>query len=134
MLSFNAFDSSTVCVNFSPGNSSGLSPFSIASFTSSSNKSVFFLNISVADTASGLSTYTGAFINFSYFFINSSSDVFSLILFNSYSISCVLPTANVGITTVPFLSNVSYTTSKKIFALSSFLMCNLFPYVDSITK
>ena len=55
-LSFNALDSSAVLVNFSPGNSSGLSPLSIIAFVSSSNKSSLFLNTSVADIASGLST------------------------------------------------------------------------------
>ena len=105
--SFKAFDSSAVFVNLSPGNSNGLSPFSISSLTSSSNKSIFSLNISVAETASGLSTKTGAFIILSYFALNSSSSVFSFILFSSYNISWVLPTANEGITTVPFFSKVS---------------------------
>ena len=121
-------------MNFNPGNSNGLSPFSISSFISSSNKSVFCLNISVADIASGLSTYTGTLINVLYFLINSSSLVFSFILFNSYNISCVLPTANDGITTVPPLSIVSDTTFKNISAFWLFFICNLLPYVDSITK
>ena len=54
--SFNAFDSSAVLVNCNPGNSSGLSPFKISSFTSGSNRFVFSLKTSVADIASGLST------------------------------------------------------------------------------
>ena len=45
-----------------------------------SNNSVFSLNICVADIARGLSTYTGTFINVSYFLINSSSCLFSFIL------------------------------------------------------
>ena len=40
-------------------------------------------------------------------------------LLSSYKISCVLPTAKEGITTLPSLSNVSDTMSKNIFALSS---------------
>jgi len=95
---------------------------------------VFSLNTSVAEIASGLSTYTGAFINFSYFSMNSGLFFVSLILFSSYKISCVLPTANDGITTVPPLSIVSDTISKNSSAFSSFLTCNLLPYVDSITK
>ena len=55
---------SAVLVNLSPENSRGLSPLSIIAFVSSSNKSSLFLNTSVADIASGLSTYTGALINF----------------------------------------------------------------------
>jgi len=55
-ISFKAFDSSAVCVNLSPGNSSGLSPLSIKAFVSSSNKSSFSLKIWVAEIANGLST------------------------------------------------------------------------------
>ena len=95
---------------------------------------MFSLNTSVADIASGLSTYTGAFINVSYSLINFSSSFVSFILFSSYNISCVLPTANDGITTVPLLSSVSDTISKNISAFWSFLICFLLPYVDSITK
>ena len=109
-------------MNCKPGNSNGLSPLSICFLTSSSNSSVFCLNISVADIARGLSTYTEAFINLSYFSKNSSSDLFSFKLFNSYNISCVLPTANDGITTFPPLSNVSATIFKNISAFSSFLI------------
>ena len=95
---------------------------------------MFSLNTSVADIASGLSTYTDAFISVLYFLLNSSSFIMSFNLFISYSISCVLPTANDGITTVPPLSSVCDTMSKNIVAFSSFLMCSLLPYVDSITN
>ena len=82
--SFNAFESSTLCVNCNPGNSSGLSPLSMNSWTSGLNKSKFCLNICVAETASGLSTYTGVFIKISYSFLNSSSSkCCSLTWFNS---------------------------------------------------
>jgi len=133
-FSFNAFDSSAVTVNFNPGNSSGLSPLFISACVSSSNKFMFSLNTSVDDIARGLSTYTGAFIKVSYSFKNFSSFLVSFILFSSYKISCVLPTANDGITTVPLLSNVSETISKNISAFLSFFICFLLPYVDSITK
>ena len=43
---------------------------------------------------------TSFFINVLYFLLNSSSSLVSLILFNSYKISCVLPTAKDGITTI----------------------------------
>jgi len=121
-------------VNFNPGNSNGLSPFAMSFFVSSSNKSILSLKTSVADIAKGLSTYTGVFIKTLYFLLNSSSSFSSFSLFNSYNISCVLPTANDGIITVPPLSSVSETTSKNISAFCSFFTCNLLPYVDSITK
>ena len=97
---------------------------------------MFFLNTSVAEIASGLSTYTGTFIIFSYFLANSGSffPKSSFNLSSSYNISCVLPTAKDGIITLPPLSKVSETISKNIFAFSSFFTCNLFPYVDSIIK
>ena len=121
-------------MNFNPGNSNGLSPFIISAFTSGSNKFIFSLNTSVADIAKGLSTYTSDLIKVLYFLLNSSSFIISFNLLSSYKISCVLPTAKDGITTVPPLSNVSETIFKNISAFSSFLKCNLLPYVDSITK
>ena len=133
-LSFNAFDSSEVIANLSPGNSSGLSPCEIACFVSSSNNSILFLKTSVADIASGLSTYTSDFINVLYLLINSSSFLVSFILFSSYNISCVLPTAKDGIITFPPFSMVSDTIFKNNSAFSSFLIWILLPYVDSITK
>ena len=135
LFSFNALDSSAVGVNLSPGNSKGWSPFFNFSCISSSNKSVFFLNTSVAEIARGLSTYTGTFINVLYFFWNTSSSLCSCFnLSISYKISCVLPTAKEGIITFPPLSKVSDTISKNKDAFSSFLIWSLLPYVDSITK
>src|SRR5699024_12369973 len=58
-------------------------------------------------------------INFLYLRLNSSSFFISFSLLISYNISCVLPTANDGITTVPCLSNVSATIFKNISALRS---------------
>ena len=68
-----------------------------------------------------ISTYTGAFIKVLYSLKNSSSSLVSFNLFNSYSISCVLPTAKEGIITFPPLSKVSETIFKNISAFSSFL-------------
>ena len=88
--------------NFNPSNTSGLIPASINFIASSSKHSCVFLpNMLVDSIASGLSRYTSNGLSISFF---------SLISRIKYKSSCVLPTANEGITTLPPRSNVLVNT------------------------
>ena len=120
-------DSWLVLVNLRFSKSRGLSPFAMYSFVSSSKTCAFFLKTSVAVVAIGLSTYTFRFLKASWYSLFD-----SYTLFSSYISSCVLPTANDGITVVPPFSAVSRIISSNFLTSSGFFGCSLLPYVVSM--